>query len=553
MDNPQVVGNRFELGHLIGEGGVGRVYRGLDTQTGELVAVKLLRPEIILELPELVERFRREGEVLRELNHPNIVTVLTTFEEGDQHYIIMEYVGGGSLADLLRNQPQLPLKQALAIALEVADALTRAHHLNIIHRDIKPGNILLAKDGTPRLTDFGLAHIERYPPITVVGDVVGTFQYLSPEGCNRQTLDERTDIWSFGVVLFEMLAGERPFDGGGYPGGIVGAILNQPAPNLAGFRDDVPPALDELIGQMLAKNPGARLASMRLVGADLEAIIRGTERPPLVSSDPRLATPPRPRRDLPAQAPPGEGQRKEMDSAVRASDELRPPPTHSKDTIKVLIVDDHAMVRQGLRTFLSLHDTIEVVGEAANGVEAVEQVRQLRPNVVLMDLVMPELDGIEATRRIRTLSPETQVLALTSFTEDEKVFPAIEAGALGYLLKDVLPDDLVQAIEAAYRGEAQLHPDITKKLMGQVAARARHPEPAPPHASKPAPDELTERELEVLRLIATGLSNREIAQALTIAEKTVKTHVSNILSKLHLADRTQAAIYALHEGLGPEE
>jgi NarL family two-component system response regulator LiaR len=222
------------------------------------------------------------------------------------------------------------------------------------------------------------------------------------------------------------------------------------------------------------------------------------------------------------------------------------------DNIKVLIVDDHAMVRQGLQTFLTLSEGIEVVGEAANGLEAVEQVRQHRPHVVLMDLVMPELDGIEATRRIRALSPETQVLALTSFIDDEKVFTAIEAGALGYLLKDVSPDDLVEAIKAAHRGEAQLHPEATKKLMSQVVTKARQPEPAPSKPGKPGSAELTERELEVLRLIATGLSNREIAQELTIAEKTVKTHVSNILSKLHLADRTQAAIYALQEGLGPE-
>ena len=223
------------------------------------------------------------------------------------------------------------------------------------------------------------------------------------------------------------------------------------------------------------------------------------------------------------------------------------------DKIKVLIVDDHAMVRQGLQTFLTLSEGIEVVGEAANGLEAVEQVRQHRPDVVLMDLVMPELDGIEATRRIRALSPETQVLALTSFIEDEKVFPAIEAGALGYLLKDVSPDDLVQAIRAAHRGEAQLHPEVTKKLMGQVVAKAKQPDPTPAKSIKPGSEELTGRELEVLRLIATGLSNREIAQTLTIAEKTVKTHVSNILSKLHLADRTQVAIYALQKGLGPEK
>jgi len=223
------------------------------------------------------------------------------------------------------------------------------------------------------------------------------------------------------------------------------------------------------------------------------------------------------------------------------------------DEIRVLIVDDHAMVRQGLRTFLSLSEGIEVVGEAANGLEAVEQVGQQQPNIVLMDLVMPEMDGIEATRRIRELSPDTQVLALTSFIEDEKVFAAIEAGALGYLLKDVSPDDLVEAIKAAHRGEAQLHPEVTKKLMRQVAAKAKQQETAPSQPGQTRPEELTERELEVLRLIATGMSNREIAQELTIAEKTVKTHVSNILSKLHLADRTQAAIFALQKGLGPEQ
>lgn len=211
----------------------------------------------------------------------------------------------------------------------------------------------------------------------------------------------------------------------------------------------------------------------------------------------------------------------------------------SEEKITVLIVDDHALVRQGLRTFLELHDDIEVVGEASNGAEAVEQTRQLLPEVVLMDLVMPEMDGIAATRQIRDLSPDTKVIALTSFSGDDKVFPAIKAGASGYLLKDVSPSDLVDAVRATHRGETQLHPDIARKLMDQVAHRTE----------EPTPDELTERELEVLRLIAGGLSNREIAKELVISEKTVKTHVSNILSKLHLADRTQAAIYALKRGL----
>lgn len=212
------------------------------------------------------------------------------------------------------------------------------------------------------------------------------------------------------------------------------------------------------------------------------------------------------------------------------------------EKIKVLIADDHRVVRQGLRTFLELHDDIVVVGEAGDGVTAVEMVRQLEPDVVLMDLVMPRQDGIAATRQVKSLGIHTKVIALTSFTEDDKVFPAIQAGASSYLLKDVSPDDLVEAIRAVYRGEARLHPDIARKLMEQVAHQAGPSREAPV-------DDLTEREREVIRLVAQGRSNSEIAQALFISDKTVKTHISNILSKLALQDRTQLAIYAIKNGL----
>jgi NarL family two-component system response regulator LiaR len=208
--------------------------------------------------------------------------------------------------------------------------------------------------------------------------------------------------------------------------------------------------------------------------------------------------------------------------------------------ISVLIVDDHAIVRQGLRTLLELQDDLTVVGEAANGKIAVELAARLRPDVILMDLVMPELDGIAATRQINALSIGTRVIALTSFVEDDKVIPAIQAGATSFLLKDVAPNDLVEAIRAAHRGEARLAPNVTRKLMDQVAR------PTPP---TPAAPDLTERELEVLRLIAKGLSNHNIAEALVISEKTVKTHVSSLLGKLSLDDRTQLAIYAIKKGL----
>ena len=234
-------------------------------------------------------------------------------------------------------------------------------------------------------------------------------------------------------------------------------------------------------------------------------------------------------------------------------------PLDPEDAIRVLIVDDHAVVRQGLRTFLALQDgatsgdpsalPIQVVGEAANGVEAVDLADRLQPDVVLLDLVMPEMDGIEATSRIIEDSPLSRVIILTSFGEEDKVFPAIRAGAQGYLLKDIAPDDLVQAVRAVYLDQVQLHPEVARKLMSAVAAKEE-----PATASQAAlPEDLTERELEVLRLIAEGLNNREIADKLVISAKTVKTHVSNILGKLHLEDRTQAAIYALRHGLAPDD
>jgi len=219
---------------------------------------------------------------------------------------------------------------------------------------------------------------------------------------------------------------------------------------------------------------------------------------------------------------------------------------HALDLIegsaRVMLVDDHAVVRQGLRTFLDLQDDITVVGEAKDGVEALQLVQEFEPDVVLMDLVMPRMDGIETVRRMKALRPHIQIIVLTSFGDDQKVFAAIRAGATGFLLKDISPQDLAAAIHAARRGEASLAPGIATKLLQEIAIGAN-----------PAAEEhtLTEREYAVLALIAQGRSNKQISEELTISEKTVKTHVSNILTKLHLEDRTQAAIYALKEGLVP--
>jgi NarL family two-component system response regulator LiaR len=209
------------------------------------------------------------------------------------------------------------------------------------------------------------------------------------------------------------------------------------------------------------------------------------------------------------------------------------------DPIRVLLVDDHAVVREGLRTFLELQDGIEVAGEAGDGLEGVAAAERLRPDVVLMDLVMPRLDGVGAMRELRSRLPGVRVIVLTSFADDDKLLPAVQAGAAGYLLKNAQPQDLARAVRAAHAGEALLDPQVAARLLESIAQPA----------GREQADPLTPREREVLQLLGRGLSNKRIARELGIAEKTVKTHVGHVLAKLGVTDRTQAALHAVRAGL----
>jgi NarL family two-component system response regulator LiaR len=208
--------------------------------------------------------------------------------------------------------------------------------------------------------------------------------------------------------------------------------------------------------------------------------------------------------------------------------------------IRILVTDDHAVVREGLRALIGTEPGMELAGEAADGAEAVAKVRSLHPDVILLDLVMPRMGGLEAIAAIKQDDPDARILVLTSFDEDEKVFQAIKSGALGYLLKDASPHELLRAIREVHRGEPSMQPTIAHKVMRELHRTSNLP---------PTEEPLTAREVEVLKLVAEGLSNQEIADRLVISERTVRTHVSNILSKLYLANRTQAALYALREGL----
>lgn len=213
----------------------------------------------------------------------------------------------------------------------------------------------------------------------------------------------------------------------------------------------------------------------------------------------------------------------------------------SQNMINLMLVDDHQMVRMGLAAYFKTQSDINVIAEAESGLEAVELASQHAPDVVLMDLVMPEMDGVEATRQVKKVSPRTQIIVLTSHHDDSHIFPAIRAGALSYLLKNIDPDDLADAIRKARLGESVLHPNVAARLVQEVQGiRGIDFNPY---------TELTDREMEILLLIAEAKNNNEIAEQLVISEKTVKGHITNILSKLHLNDRTQAAVYAWREGI----
>ena len=282
MSASETIANRFVIADperdLLGRGGMGAVYRGQDTLTEDTVAIKALNPELVTTNPETVTRFRREAEALRKLNHPNIVQMIAALEENGRHYLIVEFVDGGNLRQFLDKEHQLPVRQVLRIALELADALSRTHHLRIIHRDLKPANVLLTAAGTPKLTDFGVASMADSGYLTQTGMWVGTPQYLSPEACNGEKLDERADIWAFGILLYEMMAGKVPFAGDTLMATLT-AIFRHPLPDLMNIRPDIPEALNNLIQHMLLKERDQRIGSMRLVAAELEAILQGKPSP----------------------------------------------------------------------------------------------------------------------------------------------------------------------------------------------------------------------------------------------------------------------------------
>jgi eukaryotic-like serine/threonine-protein kinase len=263
----QTIRNRYLISARLGKGAMGTVYRATDTKTGQEVALKVIYSELAVD-PAMLERFKREGDALRQLKHPNIVEFVDAFEHDEQYVIVMEYLSGGSLFDLLL-QGSLPIERVRHIALDLCDALIRAHRLNIIHRDIKPENVLMNEHGTPKLADFGLARLSQDTRVTRSGTQFGTPHYMAPEAWEGKTLDAQADIWSLGILMFEMLTGQVPFNGD-TPLAVMNKVFTSQPSRMKKLRSNLPPSLVKIIRRMLARDKKQRYQTMREVAVDLE-------------------------------------------------------------------------------------------------------------------------------------------------------------------------------------------------------------------------------------------------------------------------------------------
>jgi eukaryotic-like serine/threonine-protein kinase len=270
--NNQIIDGRYKLQKKLGEGAMGIVYKGEIIANQQTVAIKALKPQAIHENPTRLERFIREADALYQLEHPHIVRVIDTIKYNNLYFIVMEYMAGGSLRSLMDKEGKLPIKFTVETALDLSDALVRTHRLKIIHRDVKPDNVLLNENGIPRLTDFGAAHIANADALTAAGAYIGTMHYMAPEILLGQEISAKVDVWSFGIVLYEMLTGFTPFMGSKLKD-LVMAILKQPVPTTDKLRPDTPARLATLIDNMLQKDAAKRTSSMRHVGLELEEIL----------------------------------------------------------------------------------------------------------------------------------------------------------------------------------------------------------------------------------------------------------------------------------------
>lgn len=484
--------NRYLIEKLVGEGATATVYSAVDVRLRRTVAVKVLLPHVH---STTRQRFEREALAAAKLNHPGIMAVYDVGNDEDTYYIVVELVTGRPLYDLIPS----PSETVAEIAHKICLALDYAHRAGLIHRDIKPANIYLTDEGNIKIMDFGLAiPIDGdQKRLTAQGSIIGTPAYLSPEQAQGKPLDPRTDLYSLGIVMYEMVTGVLPFDADDIASILLQQVNKAPVPP-SNYVPDMPRWIEGVILRALEKDPDARYQTAAQMVAALANRGGHDSEDPKATLSPKAAEPEQPR-------------------------------------IRVVLADDHAALRAPLAAYLELAGDIEVVGEAGDGQEAIDQTKQFEPDVLMLDLNMPNVSGLEALPVVRRECPSTRVLVLTGRDETPFIMKALRAGANGYILKTATEAQLVNAVRDVYSGGMVLGEGVAERIVEGLRANTQDP--------------LNEQEHDVLRCIASGIEeNDQIAETLKIDETQVVRLLKNAIDKLGVKSRSDAALMALRAG-----
>lgn len=488
--------NRYRITAHLGEGSTATVYQAVDTRLDRQVALKILLPHV---RSSTRVRFFQEARAVAQLNHPNIMGIYDMVEDHEQPFLVVEYVEGAPLSDYIPSPPE----QVVNLGAQIALALAYAHDREIIHRDIKPANIQVTPAMQVKIMDLGLALPREATRVTAAGMIIGTPAYLSPEQAQGLKLDYRTDIYSLGIVLYEMATGQLPFDADEIAALLLQQV-RQPAAPPRLLVPDLPVSLEQVILKALEKAPQRRFQSARVMAEALQDSLHA----PIAPDAPTIAKRP-------------EGF---LTQEVKSK------------ALRLILADDHRVLRQALVSALEARPEFVVVAEASNGDEALRQTVDLQPDVLVLDLNMPGRGGLDVLPAIRIQAPDVKVLVLTGREESGYIVRALRAGANGYILKSSDESELVSAISRVALGHLVLGEGVTEKALTGLLDDASHD------------DHLTETERRVLLHVARGNDNETIAQRLNLALPLVIETLAGVMNKLGARDRNEAALTALREG-----
>ncbi|MEL6151020.1 MAG: protein kinase [Chloroflexota bacterium] len=483
--------NRYEVTGHLGEGSTATVYLARDTRLGREVALKILLPHV---QDSARKRFFQEAQAAAQLNHPNIMALYDTDKDHGSHFLVVEYVDG----EPLTNYVPSPVDKVVELGTQIARALHYAHEHGVIHRDIKPANIQVNAAGQVKIMDLGLALPREAKRVTAHGMVIGTPAYLSPEQAQGLDLDRRTDIYSLGIVLFEMVTGELPFNADDIGALLLQQVKQQP-PKPSSMNPEVPVALENIIMRALEKKPDRRYQTAEAMAGALDAVV-----------------------DVPGPA---------IEARRTATVQFK------KRTIRVMLADDHNVLRKTLTSFLEQREDIVVVGEAENGEAALQQATALLPDVLILDLNMPGMSGLEVLPKIKQEAPSVKVLVLTGREEDWYIVQALRAGANGYLMKSGDEGELIEGITQVMQGQLVLGKGVPERMVDGMIGKKTN-----------AGDALTESERQVLLYVAAGYENDEIARKISMPLPTLIETLAQSMNKLKAKDRHAAALKALRDG-----